>query len=539
MRTLQSNENGKKLRAMLQSNKLEFIMEVHSGMSAKIAANTGFKAMWLSGLSLSAVNGVRDNCELSISQVGELAKFVTDAAPEIPLLVDADNLYNNFNESRIAANLYELMGVAGVVAEDKTGMKVNSFLRGETQTLADPDEFCGKLRAARSVVSPDFVIIARLESFITGHDVNHAFERACKYVKDGQVDAILVHSKKSSSEDIDAFMKLWNKSIYKDTPIVIVPTKYYSVQTEHFREIGISTVIWANHQMRASVKAMEQVCERIMKDESLINVESEIASVSHIFELQNDAELKEAEKKYLPVAGRKMNAIILAASRGSGDLIELTENCPKCMLKYREESLVGRQIRLLHEVGIHDITVVTGYKTDVVKAAYPDVNVVENKNWETTNEIDSLRLVIDKIKKDTIIMFGDIVFRKYVLENVVSINNNNVTCVVDSMPTESDKIRDMVIASVCDGRLTPDTESVMLNSIGREQYKSQMGEFVGIYNVGNRAEELKSAIDELKVIEDDSNVLLTILGQWGLVNVQYIKGSWLNIDNIVDLIKSL
>jgi phosphoenolpyruvate phosphomutase len=81
---------------------------------------------------------------------------------------------------------------------------------------------------------------------------------------------------------------------------VIVPTKYYSTPTAIFREAGISIVIWANHLLRSSVNAMQKTAAQIFADQSLIGVEDKIVPVKEIFRIQNAAEYKEAEKKYLP-----------------------------------------------------------------------------------------------------------------------------------------------------------------------------------------------------------------------------------------------
>lgn len=105
-----------------------------------------------------------------------------------------------------------------------------------------------------------------------------------------------MHSKKSDPSDIEAFMKAWKNQ----GPVVIVPTKYYTVPTDQFRDWGVSLVIWANHNLRASITAMQNTTQQIYKDQSLVNVEKKIAAVKEVFRLQKDDELKEAEKKYLP-----------------------------------------------------------------------------------------------------------------------------------------------------------------------------------------------------------------------------------------------
>ena len=89
----------KKLRELLYSKELEFLCEVHNGLSAKIAEEAGFEGLWGSGLALSAAMGVRDNNEASWTQVLEVLEFINDATL-VPLLFDGDTGYGNFNNVR-------------------------------------------------------------------------------------------------------------------------------------------------------------------------------------------------------------------------------------------------------------------------------------------------------------------------------------------------------------------------------------------------------------------------------------------------------
>ena len=88
-----------RLRALLQAPALAFIMEAHNGLSAKIVEEAGFEGIWASGLSMSAALGVRDNNEASWTQVLEMLEFMADATT-IPILVDGDTGYGNFNNVR-------------------------------------------------------------------------------------------------------------------------------------------------------------------------------------------------------------------------------------------------------------------------------------------------------------------------------------------------------------------------------------------------------------------------------------------------------
>nr|CAD7603302.1 unnamed protein product [Timema genevievae] len=293
-----STDLGKKttqLKNLLNSPQLTFLMEAHSGLSARIVQETGFSGIWASGLGISAQLGVRDSNEASWTQVLEVVEFMADAT-NIPILLDADTGYGNFNNARRLIRKLEDRGVAGCCIEDKCFPKTNSLLDGRQQPLADVEEFALKIKACKDHQrDPDFCVVARVEAFIAGWGLEEALERANAYREAG-ADAVLIHSKKADPSDIEAFMAKWNNK----APVVIVPTKYYSTPTSRFHELGIATVIWANHNLRASVTAMQETSRRILSDQSLLNVEKKVATVQEIFRLQQDHELKAAEGRYLP-----------------------------------------------------------------------------------------------------------------------------------------------------------------------------------------------------------------------------------------------
>lgn len=284
-----------KLRKLLTPGKPGVIMEAHNGLSAKIVQNTGFEGVWGSGFSISAALGVRDANEASWTQVVEVIEFMNNAT-SLPILLDGDTGYGNFNNARILVKKLDQIGVAGVCLEDKIFPKTNSLIDAK-QELADVNEFCGKIRACKdSQLSKEFVIVARTEAFIAGAGLEEALMRANAY-QDAGADAILVHSKKSKPIEIEQFMEKWNQKENR-VPVIIVPTTYYT-SYEDFSKLGVSLIIWANHNMRSCIYAMEKVCKQIYETVSINNLVN-ISSTQHVFELQNQDELQEAENKYLP-----------------------------------------------------------------------------------------------------------------------------------------------------------------------------------------------------------------------------------------------
>ena len=300
-----------RLKTLLTTDRVSVLMEAHNGLSARLASEAGFEGLWASGLAISAALGVRDSNEASWTQVLEVLEFMADTT-DLPILLDGDTGYGNFNNVRRLVAKLEQRGIAGVCLEDKCFPKTNSFIDGERQALAGVDEFCGKLRAATDIRhDPNFVVIARTEAFIAGWGLEEALLRATAYAESG-ADAVLVHSKRSDSREILAFMQRWDRRV----PIVIVPTTYPTERIDCFMEAGISNFIFANQSIRTVITALQRNLGRLRKTLDLMSVERDIAPVSEIFRLQNVQELKASEERYLPKTSQSLSALVLAASKG-------------------------------------------------------------------------------------------------------------------------------------------------------------------------------------------------------------------------------
>jgi len=294
MNSQNSGSRGNALRRLLTSTDLRFLMEAHDALSSAIAQQSGFEGLWASGLSISSTLGFRDANEASWTQVVDVVERMADAT-QIPILVDGDSGFGNFNNARLAALKLCQRGAAGICLEDKGFPKMNSFV-GDRHPLAEKVEFCGRLRAVRDAVpASDFVLVARVEALIAGHGQEEALIRAHAYAEAG-ADAILIHSRKSTADEILSFAREWNNRL----PLVIVPTKYYKTPTSVYRDSHISTVIWANHSMRAAVSAMRAICGKIRAEQSITNIEGQVATLEDVFDMLRYDELAAAEGRYLP-----------------------------------------------------------------------------------------------------------------------------------------------------------------------------------------------------------------------------------------------
>ncbi|MCA9499826.1 MAG: phosphoenolpyruvate mutase [Nitrospirales bacterium] len=528
-------------KKLLLSPQLEFICEAHNGLSAKIVEEAGFHGIWASGLSISAQFGVRDNNEASWTQVLDNLEFMSDAA-RIPILLDGDTGYGNFNNMQRLIRKLEQRHIAAVCIEDKLFPKTNSFLKGDTQPMADMEEFCGKIKAGKDAQSdPDFCIIARVEAFICGWGLAEALRRAEAYRQAG-ADGILIHSALAVPEEILAFKREWSNR----SPVVIVPTKYYSTPTDVFRQHGFSMVIWANHMLRAAVATMQTTARVLKEQENLLSIEDNIVPVSEIFRLQGADELMEAEQRYLPKSADRASAIVLAASRGD-ELGELTEDKPKTMVNIRGVPLLAHIVDAYNSMGIKEILVVRGYKKEAVNL--PNLTYVDNDAFADTGELDSLLKALQSKEvrfQDTIVSYGDVLFNSYIPQALLQ-TKDDLVIFVDSdwqEKTSYTRLGGFAECTAPNSRKAFNAQ-IHLKQLGRAVPSDMIhGVWMGFFKVSAQGvTQLYEILTELLADPNHRKAGMAILFQELLrrnypIRVLYTVGHWLDINSLDDVVEA-
>jgi phosphonopyruvate hydrolase len=283
------------LRKLFAQKDLTVIVGAHNGLTAKLVEKAGFDGVWASGLEVSASYGIPDASLISMYQFVEAARSMNEVV-DIPVVVDCDTGYGNAMNVMYMVKRYEEAGMAGVVIEEKKFPKDNSLLEGGRQELLRVEEFEGKIEAAKAAQkNADFMVIARVEALIAGWGQEEAQMRAHRYAEAG-VDAILIHSKSKNPDEIVEFVNNWEL----DVPLVLVPTNYPSLTEKDIKALGkIKMVIYANHGMRAAVRAIEELFAKIRNDGGIHNIDNFLIPVSHLFELQGVPEMKTYEREFL------------------------------------------------------------------------------------------------------------------------------------------------------------------------------------------------------------------------------------------------
>ena len=183
-----------------------------------------------------------------------------------------------------------------------------------------------------------------------------------------------------------------------------------------------------------------------------------------------------------------MQAIIMAAGFGSR-IEEITNNIPKSFLEINDEKLIERAIRLLRERDINDITVVTGYKSELfIELLDEKIKFVKNPLYFCTNVLASFACGMGNLKDDSIFMHADTIFNETILDDLIISNVSDIILPVDYKSCSEEEMKVITV----DGNVTVVHKSIDLDVAE--------GEFIGVAKIGSCIlEELKSAvIDELK-----------------------------------------
>jgi len=280
------------LRKKLEGNSIIKVGGAFDAMSAKLVENSGFDAVWAGSFAISATHALPDASILTMTEFFDVASNMSSTC-EIPIIADCDTGYGGPSNVRHMVRKYENAGISSICIEDKTFPKENSLLENGKNDLLSEKEFVAKILAAKEARSnKNFIIIARVEALISGAGMGEALKRATAYENAG-ADAILIHSKQKTPDEIFEFVDLWKGS----APIVVVPTTYDSVKISELESHKIKMVIYANQTLRVAHMAMTRLLKELIKVARISDVKDDMSSIQDIFNLQEMYDIKNKEKK--------------------------------------------------------------------------------------------------------------------------------------------------------------------------------------------------------------------------------------------------
>lgn len=242
-----------------------------------------------------------------------------------------------------------------------------------------------------------------------------------------------------------------------------------------------------------------------------------------------------------------MKAIILAAGEGKR-LRPLTEDIPKCMVSLFGKTLLERQIEIFRSCNISDISIVTGYKSELI--ILNGITYFNNPKFQTTNMLETLFCAEEKLKDCIIISYGDIIFEKKVLNCLIK-SEDDISVVIDKDWKKYWKIRFE--------KPLDDAESLLIDSKGYiksigqkvENFDKIQGQYIGLMKFQNKGIDIlknfyrkakEESLSGTNILNQDITFERSFLTDFlqGLIHEKHqlkavsIRNGWLELDSMKD-----
>ncbi len=237
-------------------------------------------------------------------------------------------------------------------------------------------------------------------------------------------------------------------------------------------------------------------------------------------------------------------ALILAAGQGTR-LRPITDDKPKCLTPLNGKSLLARQVAVLQQAGVDEITVIGGYRIDQIKSL--GYACVENPAFESTNMVSTLFCAEDKMRgnDDLLICYGDIIYQAENLATVLE-NKAEIALMIDR---DWRRLWELRLENPLEDAETLKLDGEMnVLELGKKpkSYEQIQGQYTGLIKV--RGDKINDFIDHYRQLDqaasfdgqDFDNMYMTSFLQqlidagWEVKAAQVSNG-WLEIDSVSDL----
>jgi phosphoenolpyruvate phosphomutase len=241
-------------------------------------------------------------------------------------------------------------------------------------------------------------------------------------------DMVLIHFKSKVPDEILEFASLWDR----ETPLVAVPTTYNTISAPELAEHGYKAVIFANHGMRAAIKNTQHTLSKLRESQRLSTIEEDIVPMKEVYRLMGVDDLQANEKEYLPTNLQNVTAVIAAADRALRAPDAADRRPSQVDARGQGQDDPAASDRLAQLVRRPQDLVVRGYKRDGRPAG---ASYIDNDRYNETTALGSFLCAEDVLKGRTLLLYGDIIFDRSILESCRS--EADVTIVVDHARTRA------------------------------------------------------------------------------------------------------
>jgi 2-methylisocitrate lyase-like PEP mutase family enzyme len=280
------------LRKLIEDEEILMIPVAHDALCARIAEQSGFRAVFTAGYANSAaLLGKPDVSLLTLTEMVDAASRIVDAI-NIPVFADGDTGHGNVTNVIRTVNLFEKAGVAGLFIEDQVSPKRCGHLAGKQ--VVSPEEMVSKLRAALDARSdPDFVIMARTDALAV-NGIDDAIYRARLYREAG-ADLIFVEA----PESVDQMRRIIKEVKAPHMANMLPGGKTPMLTARELQEIGYSVVAYATACTYTITKAVRDLFETLYRTGTTAGFEDRMVKFDEFNRLVGLEEIRKKEEEYM------------------------------------------------------------------------------------------------------------------------------------------------------------------------------------------------------------------------------------------------
>ncbi len=281
------------LRKLLETNEPILVPGIYDALSAKIAQQVGFKAVFHTGYGTAAtLLGVPDIGLVSFSEMKERVSNICNSI-DIPVVADADTGYGNSLNTMRTVKDYIRSGASGLILEDQVWPKKCGHMKGKA--VIPIDEMESKIKAAsqsRKEEKSDLVIVGRTDSLAI-EGVEQAIDRVKRYHKAG-ADVLFIEAP-NKIDELELIAKqvklplLLNQLEGGSTPLITM---------EEAKNIGFKIILFPLTSLYSSAKAIFDSLSYLKQHQTSVGIEDQLIPFDKFNKIVNYDELIKLEKKF-------------------------------------------------------------------------------------------------------------------------------------------------------------------------------------------------------------------------------------------------
>lgn len=282
-----------KLRKLINNKHSIIVPGAYDALSARIADNLGFKAIFHTGYGTAAsVFGLPDIGLVSFKEMVDHVRNICDAT-NVPVIADADTGYGNSINTMRTIRSYIQAGAAGLILEDQKWPKKCGHMKGKE--VIESDEMAYKIQAAveaRDEENSDLVIIARTDSYASG-GIEESLKRIKLYQKAG-ADVLFVEAPLDSN-DLKKISRAVNSPLLLNqleggkTPII----KFNEAQ-----RLGFKIVLYPLTSLFVAAQGIKEALSYMIENKTSVGMKNDLMDFNQLNDLVNLDSFYKLEKQY-------------------------------------------------------------------------------------------------------------------------------------------------------------------------------------------------------------------------------------------------